>query len=517
MSFLNAYFEDKENGGLFHAVSEDWTKVTSTEKHADEQFTAARVSVIGAMLSHDHDTILDAEKAVSQAAGRFEDSRYGGYFRAADKDWKIIKSEKSLHETGELFGVFMHLYEVSKNDAFLLKALDFIDVALDRAWDREYGGFYSLYCPDWKPACDTKDLATQSTMLMHINGSWKDGMDSPYGARSAVHKNKAGLFGALLAERAADKIHGGYYTHFRKDWTPASRDKDVEQLAQLALTLYFHYHNLGPSIWGPRRGSHAFTGRTYPAAYAYRGPAPNVDPVSIKAYPFGKTVVDLGDLLIQHAWDDAYGGFYTTVSETLEPVDTSKRLSTQMNCLLALNVAYRLTGFERFQQKLSETLHVLENKCFDPDNSGAYVSFDRDWQPAIRDKICGPNLMVMGIISMVGPVANGIDVTGQRLKIWVDRPCLEIERDGTGRLVVTVQNQGFDKMRTRIGGLTTPSRWMSPDDIVFELSPHETISHDFIVKPPKEMPPGSYCFEITCMQEGPVADYAAAAGKIVLL
>ena len=515
MSFLNAYFEDKENGGLFHAVSEDWNTVTSTEKHAEEQYTAARVSVIGAMLSHDHDAILEAEKAVSEVAARFEDARHGGYFSAADKSWRITRREKDLNSAGELFGVFMHLYEVGKKDLFLLKALDFIDLAI-AARDRDHGGYYSLYGDDWKPACDTKDLATQSTMLLHLNGSWKDGMDSPYGARSAGHKNEAGRFGALLLERAADREHGGFYTSFRRDWSPAWRDKDVGHLARFALALYFHYHNMGPSVWGPRRGSHAYTGRDYPAAYAYRGPAPNIDPVSMDAYPFGKAVLDIGDLLLERAWDEEHGGFYTALSETLSPADRSKSLSTQMDCLMALNVAYRLTGLERFRKKLAEALRVLEDRCFDPVNSGAYVAFDRDWQPTVSDKVCGPNLAVMGIMSMVGPVANGTDVSGELLRIWLEPKVLTIPENGSGTIAVTVQNQGFEPMRVRVGGLSTPSRWLEPGEFLLELAPHATATREIQVKPPLGMPPGAYSIEVTCLAEGPVGAYVAAGGKLVI-
>ena len=39
-----AYFEDKEKGGLFHAMSEDWAECIDTDKHAEEQFADARTA-----------------------------------------------------------------------------------------------------------------------------------------------------------------------------------------------------------------------------------------------------------------------------------------------------------------------------------------------------------------------------------------------------------------------------------------------------------------------------------------
>ena len=127
------YFEDKEKGGLFHAVSEDWSHTVDTEKRAEEQFTAARTSVIGAMITHDPEAIKEGEEAVDQVIKRFEDSKNGGFFRAADKDWNITQREKSLHETSEIFGVLMHLYEVNVKDNYLLKGLEFLDTALSSA------------------------------------------------------------------------------------------------------------------------------------------------------------------------------------------------------------------------------------------------------------------------------------------------------------------------------------------------------------------------------------------------
>ncbi len=513
---FQSYFEDKERGGFYHASSEDWSGIADTDKHAEEQFTAARTSVIGAMLTHDPEVIAEAERAVSDVINRFEDVRNGGYYFAADSDWNIIKREKSLSVTGEIFGVLMHLYEVSRNDRYLQKAMDFMDLALERARDTRFGGFYSLYEEDWKPATDIKDLQTQSSVLQHLNGSWKDGMDSPLGAKAAAHKKEAQAFGALLLDKARDTVHGGFYTAFAPDWTPAVREKDVDQLASLALTLYFHYHNLGPSVWGPRRGSHAYTGRSYPEAYRYFGPAPCIDPIGKEAFRFGKAVMEICYLLIDRAWDPQHGGFYSRLKENLQPHDDSKQISTQIACLMALNVGCRLTGFQRFQSRLAEAVKALEDKAFDPENSGVYTSFSRAWEPKLREKICGPNLMIGGIMSMVAPVAGGQDLTRQTLAMWIDPPVQEIAGGCAGRLRVTVQNQGFETVRVRLGGLTAPGRWMDPADSVLALAPHEVSGCTVSVTPPAGMPPGKYCFEITCMPDGPVGEYVSAGGKIVI-
>jgi mannose/cellobiose epimerase-like protein (N-acyl-D-glucosamine 2-epimerase family) len=513
---FQTYFEDKEEGGLFHAASEDWSHIVNNEKCAEDQFTAARSHVIGAMITHEPEVIKDAELVVNDVIKRYQDTTNGGYFLAADHNWNISKREKSLNETGDIFGVLMHLYEVSKNDEHLRKALQFLDTALDHAWDNEHGGFFSLYTEQWSPAVDEKDLATQCSMLQHLNGSWKDGMDSPLGAKAAYHKSRAEELGDLILERTEDRVHGGFFTSFTPGWKPRSKDKEIAQLASLALTFYFHYHNMGPSIWGPRKGSHAYTGRPYPDVYTYLGPAPCNDPVSSRAYQFGRKVMEIGVLLLEHAWDKDHGGFYTSLTETLSVQDDSKLFSTQVACLMALNVAHRLTGFARFQEKLSETVKVVEEKCFDSEHGGVYSAFTRNWLPEAKEKFCGPNLMAGGILSMMAPVASGMNVTRPTLALWIEPLHHTITKNSSARFTVTVQNQGFERARIRIGGLSAPSRWMEPSDITFDLSPHECTTYTLTITPPEGMPEGVYHFELACMREGGVGEYVPAYGKVTV-
>jgi hypothetical protein len=238
--------------------------------------------------------------------------------------------------------------------------------------------------------------------------------------------------------------------------------------------------------------------------------------VGLDAYRFGKTVLDIGNLLAEHAWDSEHGGFYTSLCENLSPQDETKQISTQIACLLGLNVAYRLTGFRRFQEKLADAVKTIEEKCFDPVNAGTYFSFTRDWVPTVREKVCGPNLMVGGIMSMVGPVADGLDVTRETLALWLNPAVREISRGSSAQFTVTIQNQGFEQEKVRVGGLSSPSRWMEPADTTFDLAPHECTSYSLSVTPPREMPAGDYYIEITCMREGTVGGYVSQGGKITI-
>lgn len=516
MSFITQPYEDSENGGLYHVMSEDFARVIDSDKHAEDQFNEARISVIGAMISHDPESIAEAEQAVERVIARFEDKTHGGYFAKTDRQWRIIDRHKSLRATDGIFGILMHLYEVSKKDTCLLKAFDFLDCAVTRAWDDGHGGFFTRYEENWTPAAGTKDLATQAGMLQHMNGAWKDGVDSPYGARAAYYKERAEDFADLILDRAQDQKHGGFYTSFTADWQPLETKKDLAQIAGLALTLYFQYHNAGPSIWGPRRGSHAFTGRPYPASYSYLGPAPSIDPVSMKAYRYGRAVIDAADLLIEKGWDAEHGGFYPQLTEDLQPADENKLLETQLACLMALNVACRLSGFKRYKQKISALVKIIEERCFDEQNGGVYASYARDWQPLARDKVCGPNLLVNGILSMLAPIVNNIDVTRNTLRLWIEPAACSVSPGASAHVSVSVQNQGFSPVPVRVGGLSTPTRWMDPPEMRMDLDPHESKTCRFRITPPADMPAGTYYFELTAAPAGEVFEYAAAGGKVII-
>lgn len=516
MSFFTNYFEDKEKGGLFHVLSEDFSKVLNQEKHVDDQFTSARSYVIGAMISHEPEAIKEAERVVKEVIDRFEDKRNGGFFLKADRNWNILDRKKGLSESEAVFGLLMHLYEVTKEDQYLLKALDYLDLIFERAWDQKHGGFFSHYNEDWSKVGETKDLSTQAGILQHLGGAWKDGIDSPYAARAESFKKRAEMFADLILEKARDRVYGGFYTSFTADWRPLKKEKEISHLANLALTLYFHYHNVGPSIWGPRKGSHAYTGRPYPAVYAYRGPAPVTDPIPSRAYPYGRTVLEIADLIIEKAWDSEYGGFYTELSETLTSFTEKKTLSTQIAALMALNVAYRLSGFQRFREKLVEAVKIVETKCFDEAHGGVYTEFSRDWCPLTKEKVCGPNLLMSGLMSMFAPIIEGIQVTRNTLKIWVEPPFQKVREGNSALFTVTLQNQGFEAVKVRVGGLSAPTRWMDPPEILANLLPHQVTSYQLTITPPPGLPPGPYYFELTLAPAGEVSEYISAGGKIVV-
>jgi hypothetical protein len=158
----------------------------------------------------------------------------------------------------------------------------------------------------------------------------------------------------------------------------------------------------------------------------------------------------------------------------------------------------------------------MEDNCFDEQNGGIYATFAADWKPLTRDKLCEPNLMVNGIFSMLSPITSGVDVTRNTLQLWIDQPVQQIRKGQSARCTVTIQNQAFEPLKVRIGGLSTPTRWMEPPELFVDLAPHEVKSYGLNITPPPDMPAGTYYFELTAIPVGEVADYVPAGGKIII-
>jgi uncharacterized membrane protein len=117
---------------------------------------------------------------------------------------------------------------------------------------------------------------------------------------------------------------------------------------------------------------------------------------------------------------------------------------------------------------------------------------------------------------MLSPITNNLDVTRETLYLAVEPQVRNIRNGQSAQFTVTVQNQGFAPVKTRIGGLSTPTRWMQPEEMLFDLSSHEVKSYTVAITPPEGMPPGTYYFELTAAPAGEVAGYVAAGGKVII-
>jgi hypothetical protein len=117
---------------------------------------------------------------------------------------------------------------------------------------------------------------------------------------------------------------------------------------------------------------------------------------------------------------------------------------------------------------------------------------------------------------MFSPVIEDVQVMRNTLKIWADPPAQVIKRGKSAEVTVTLQNQGFEAMKVRVGGLSAPTRWMEPPEKQIDLAPHQVTSYKLLITPPAGLPSGPYYFELTAAAAGEVGEYVSAGGKVVV-
>ena len=499
---------DKVNGGIYHAVSEEWSSVTDASKYCEDQFSLALTNVFQNMMTGNPVSRDNAKELVDLILEKLEDKTNGGFYKKATKDWQIEDKDKSLHLISSAFGTIMHLYEITFDDHYLLKCFDLLDLVLDKCWDKTHGGFFDSYNEDWTPNSNHKSLSTQMDIILHLAGAWKDGIDSPYAERAERYKQKSIEITKLTLEKMYDHKHGGFVKICNADWSVQDDTKDTEELTSAITTLFFIYHNLGPVIWGPRKGSHAYSpGRPINDSYSYLGPAPNPRPISMEAYNIGRIVVDTANLLVEKSWDPQKGGFYKSCTRDWRPADKNKSAKVQTDCLVALNIAYKLCGDIKLKDTLKKLQDVLKEKAQDTAHSGYYENYTFDWKPQDRQKLFSVNMGVFGALMMTGSTVRNPPLAPVKLKVWIEPQSRIVEEEEPAIYEIMVQNQGFSQEKVRIGGLMALSRWMDTREFHIDLEPHQIYTYTLKVKPPKGLRGNSYSFEVAAIAERYKKDY----------
>ncbi len=495
-------YSDKQNGGVYSACSEDFSKVVDSRKGAANQLLLGRSYVFQHMGSGRPEPKDKAVELIDLALTRFEDKENGGYNAWASDDWTVVGKEKDLGVVAELIPTLIHVYEITFDDIYLLKCFEAMDLILEKCEDKENGGIFDSFAEDWTPTSRTKSLSTQMKMILHLIMAWKDGIDSPYAVRAEFYKKKSMELADLVIEKMHDPTHGGFFKTCNADWSVKDDGKDVEGIASAVSSLFFSYHGRGPVLWGPRKGSHAYGPDTvYRDDYSYRGPAPDPRPIGMDAYHVGTLVVESAKLLVEKAWDKENGGFYQSLSRDWKPLDKTKGAATQATVMMALNIAYKMTGDPAIRKTLAEEVEVLPKRAWDSINGGYYDSYSESWAPKTKEKTFSANMGLIGVTGMVIPTLRGPEVSPLKLKVWIEPDTLTIEDGQTGQCTVTIQNQGFLPEKVRIGGMFALIRWMDPQESVIDLAPHQIHTYTLKILPPQGLAGKTYPFEVSAVSQ----------------
>lgn len=86
------------------------------------------------------------------------------------------------------------------------------------------------------------------------------------------------------------------------------------------------------------------------------------------------------DYILNHFFDQEFGGTYWMVSVDGKPVDTKKQIYSQAFFTYAFTEHYRATGDESSLQTAIDLFRIIEKRSFDPDLNGYFEAYSRDWK-----------------------------------------------------------------------------------------------------------------------------------------
>jgi mannobiose 2-epimerase len=86
------------------------------------------------------------------------------------------------------------------------------------------------------------------------------------------------------------------------------------------------------------------------------------------------------DYLMEHFWDNEYGGMFWTVSWQGKPLEDKKQVYGESFAMYALSEYYRATGNKDALDKAKQIFDLFEKHVWDKKYGGYFESYDRDWK-----------------------------------------------------------------------------------------------------------------------------------------
>ena len=87
------------------------------------------------------------------------------------------------------------------------------------------------------------------------------------------------------------------------------------------------------------------------------------------------------DYICLYLVDYEYGGIYWSVDYKGSPLDTKKQVYAIAFTIYAFSEFYLASGDEIVKQKAIDLFYLLVEKAYDPEKTGYFEDYNRDWQP----------------------------------------------------------------------------------------------------------------------------------------
>lgn len=157
-------------------------------------------------------------------------------------------------------------------------------------------------------------------------------------------------------DRGQDRTHGGFYAELERDWTPS--DTSTQYPGMLSRHLY-----------------------SYAAAYLMSG---NEDHLEQAEAVF--------DFMIDHGWDEQFGGWYNAVHPSGEVADDSKDLFMQIYATTGLALYTLVTQDPTAKTYLEHSRRFMHKNAWDEQHGGYVDVLNRDGSVQAPHKDFSPQL-----------------------------------------------------------------------------------------------------------------------------
>jgi mannobiose 2-epimerase len=215
----------------------------------------------------------------------------------------------------------------------------------------------------------------------------------------------------LWSEHAPDEEYGGFHQALSREWDP------IEPYAKIPAMM--------------SRYVFAFS-----SAYLLSG-----DDEHLRQASRGV------DYVLEHGWDEEYGGWYEELTREGEPKETLKGVQHQLYTNVGLTQYYLVTGDERVLDRVEESLDVIRTAYHDPEHDGYYQQVARDLSVADDGKNKHAHYGYVGSHTLNMYLAT----RDPELLAWQRELCdLSIERQMDDEGWIYGYNSNFDRQWNRI-------------------------------------------------------------------
>lgn len=160
----------------------------------------------------------------------------GGFFGKVDRDLQpVADAERSLVFTARMLWTYAAAYRILQQERWLRVARHALDSIETQFLDPVWGGGYWGVRADGSPAQDRKYVYGQS-FLIYGGAELMRACGDERGLRLAK------TVYALLEEHCSDKVHGGYFETYRRDWVRIPESFNIPDPALGSKALNTHLH-----------------------------------------------------------------------------------------------------------------------------------------------------------------------------------------------------------------------------------------------------------------------------------